>query len=262
MTAKEQPRIAVLLPCYNEAAAIAQTIADFRAALPEATIYVYDNNSHDATAEIARASGAVVRTERMQGKGHVVRRMFADIDADIYVMADGDATYEAAAAPKLIALLQDGWPVLGIIDQPITRERWVGAIGQPTQFNGRPATTRRCRTLDDVILATTSPHLFTEHQADHFLGLAGKVARRRIIYGGDCYNYGLVASGHVDLVVEAGLKLYDFAALVPIVEGAGGNMCDWHGHPLNADSSGEVIALGDPARLEDVLEALAHQHCA
>jgi histidinol phosphatase-like enzyme (inositol monophosphatase family) len=162
----------------------------------------------------------------------------------------------------LIALLQDGWPVLGIIDQPITRERWVGAIGQPTQFNGRPATTRRCRTLDDVILATTSPHLFTEHQADHFLGLAGKVARRRIIYGGDCYNYGLVASGHVDLVVEAGLKLHDFAALVPIVEGAGGNMCDWHGHPLNADSSGEVIALGDPARLEDVLEALAHQHCA
>lgn len=107
MTAKEHPRIAVLLPCYNEAAAIGQTISDFRAALPEATIYVYDNNSQDATADIARAAGAVVRTERMQGKGHVVRRMFADIDADIYVMADGDATYEAAAAPRLIALLRD-----------------------------------------------------------------------------------------------------------------------------------------------------------
>lgn len=107
MTAITSPRVAVLLPCYNEAAAIAQTVADFRAALPEATIYVYDNNSTDATVEVAKAAGAVVRTERMQGKGNVVRRMFADIDADIYIMADGDATYEAAAAPGLISLLVD-----------------------------------------------------------------------------------------------------------------------------------------------------------
>ena len=107
MTANEHPRVAILLPCYNEAAAIGQTIADFRAALPGATIYVYDNNSSDGTAEIARAAGAVVRTERMQGKGHVVRRMFADVEADIYIMADGDATYEAAAAPGLIALLRE-----------------------------------------------------------------------------------------------------------------------------------------------------------
>jgi glycosyltransferase involved in cell wall biosynthesis len=100
-------RIAVLLPCYNEDAAIGQTVADFRAALPDATIYVYDNNSKDRTVEVARVAGAVVRTERMQGKGNVVRRMFADIDADVYVMADGDATYEAAAAPKLVAQLVD-----------------------------------------------------------------------------------------------------------------------------------------------------------
>ena len=101
------PRIAVLLPCYNEEAAIAQTVAGFRAALPDAAIYVYDNNSADRTVEVARAAGAVVRSERMQGKGHVVRRMFADIDADIYVMADGDATYDAASAPRLIAHLLD-----------------------------------------------------------------------------------------------------------------------------------------------------------
>ena len=100
-------RIAVLLPCYNEEAAIAQTIAGFRAALPAATIYVYDNNSGDRTREVAAEAGAVVRTERMQGKGHVVRRMFADIEADIYVMADGDATYDAAAAPALVAKLLD-----------------------------------------------------------------------------------------------------------------------------------------------------------
>ena len=95
-------RIAVLLPCYNEEAAIARTVAGFRAALPEAAIYVYDNNSSDRTGEVAAAAGAVVRTERMQGKGHVVRRMFADVEADVYVMADGDSTYDAAAAPALV----------------------------------------------------------------------------------------------------------------------------------------------------------------
>ncbi len=98
-------RIAVLLPCYNEEAAIAQTIAGFRASLPDATIHVYDNNSADRTRDVAAAAGAVVRTERMQGKGHVVRRMFADIEADVYVMADGDATYDAAAAPELVRCL-------------------------------------------------------------------------------------------------------------------------------------------------------------
>ena len=102
-----EPRIAVLLPCYNEDAAIAQTVAGFRAALPNATIYVYDNNSKDRTVEVAQAAGAVVRTERMQGKGNVVRRMFADVDADVYVMADGDATYDAEAAPQLVKRLID-----------------------------------------------------------------------------------------------------------------------------------------------------------
>ena len=98
-------RIAVLLPCYNEERAIGQTVAGFRAALPDATIYVYDNNSTDRSRDMAMAAGAVVRAVRQQGKGHVVRRMFADIDADIYVMADGDATYEAAAAPAMIAMM-------------------------------------------------------------------------------------------------------------------------------------------------------------
>ncbi len=98
-------RIAVLLPCYNEEAAIGQTVAGFRAALPGATIYVYDNNSSDRTMAVAAAAGAVVRSERRQGKGAVVRRMFADINADVYVMADGDATYEAGAAPRLVDLL-------------------------------------------------------------------------------------------------------------------------------------------------------------
>ncbi|MBC2776240.1 histidinol-phosphatase [Parasphingopyxis marina] len=160
----------------------------------------------------------------------------------------------------LIALLQDGWPVLGIIDQPIARERWVGAIGAATTFNGEPVRTRPCRALAQASLATTSPHAFDSHEGEHFLHLAGKVAPRRIIYGGDCYNYGLVASGHIDIVVEANLALHDFAALAPIIEGAGGQMADWNGEPLSGDTDGRVIALGDPARLDDVLEALHADH--
>lgn len=100
-------RTAVLIPCYNEELAIAQVVTDFRRALPHATIYVYDNNSKDRTVEVARAAGAVVRTEGLQGKGNVIRRMFADIEADIYVLVDGDATYDAASAPKLIQTLLD-----------------------------------------------------------------------------------------------------------------------------------------------------------
>jgi len=101
----QSPKIAVVLPCYNEEAAIGATVAGFRAALPGATIYVYDNNSADRTSEIATQAGAVVRMERQQGKGHVVRRMFADIDADVYVMADGDLTYDPKSAPQMVDLL-------------------------------------------------------------------------------------------------------------------------------------------------------------
>jgi len=98
-------RIAVLVPCFNEEAAVATVVADFRKALPSATIYVYDNNSSDRTVAVARAAGAEVRGERRQGKGHVVRRMFADVDADVYVLVDGDATYDAPSAPRMIERL-------------------------------------------------------------------------------------------------------------------------------------------------------------
>src|ERR1700722_6160901 len=94
--------VAVLVPCYNEERAIAKVVADFRAALPAATVYVYDNNSTDGTAEVAKRAGAVVRRETHQGKGHVVRRMFNDIEADIYVLVDGDATYDAQSAPAMV----------------------------------------------------------------------------------------------------------------------------------------------------------------
>ena len=100
-------KIAVLIPCYNEEAAISKTVADFRHALPDSKIYVYDNNSRDRTVEVARDAGAIVRKEPLQGKGNVVRRMFSDIEADIYVLVDGDATYDASYAPKMVKLLCD-----------------------------------------------------------------------------------------------------------------------------------------------------------
>jgi histidinol phosphatase-like enzyme (inositol monophosphatase family) len=160
----------------------------------------------------------------------------------------------------LIALVVEGWPVLGVIDQPILGERWIGATGRPTTFNGQPARSRACRRLADATLATTGPQYFDDHDGAHFMSLAARTDHRRMVMGGDCYNYALLASGHVDVVCEANLKLHDWAALVPVVEGAGGTMCDWNGDPLHAGSSGHVLALGDPARVDDVVEALACTH--
>ena len=156
----------------------------------------------------------------------------------------------------LIALLEDGFPVLGVIDQAILGERWLGVAGQSTTLNGTPVRTRPCRAMEDATIATTGPHYFTVEQGNRFMALAGITDHKRMVMGGDCYNYAMLASGHIDMVVEAGLKLHDFAALVPVVEGAGGVMSDWNGDPLHAGSDGHVIALGDPARLEDVVEAL------
>ena len=156
----------------------------------------------------------------------------------------------------LIALVKEGWPVLGVIDQAILGERWIGITGKPTTFNGQPVRTRPCPSLAEAALATTGPHYFDDHQGEHFMALAAKTDHKRMVMGGDCYNYAMLASGHLDVVCEANLKLHDFAALIPVVEGAGGIMCDWNGDPLHAASDGTVLALGDPARLEDVIEAL------
>ena len=156
----------------------------------------------------------------------------------------------------LIGLLVDGFPVLGVIDQPILGERWLGVAGQPTTLNGEAIAVRPCRQLADATLATTGPQYFTQAEGDQFMALAQKTDHKRMVMGGDCYNYAMLATGFVDVVLESGLKLHDFAALVPVVEGAGGMMCDWNGEPLHAGSDGHVLAIGDPARLEDVLAAL------
>jgi inositol-phosphate phosphatase/L-galactose 1-phosphate phosphatase/histidinol-phosphatase len=155
----------------------------------------------------------------------------------------------------LIALIEGGRPILGVIDQPIARDRWLGAAGRPTTLNGVPARTRGCGALSLAHLATTGPNYFAGADGVAFDRLRSQA--RDTLWGGDCHNYGLLASGHLDLVVEAGLKLHDYAALVPVVEGAGGRMTDWQGAPLSATSDGRVIAAGDPALLEATVAALA-----
>ncbi len=155
----------------------------------------------------------------------------------------------------IIALLHGGVPVLGVIDQPIVGDRWVGAAGHGTTFNGAAARVRACPSLGAAILGTTSPDAFAGDDFAAFRRVAGGV--KIPIYGGDCYSYGLVAAGHLDLVVESGLKLYDWAGLVPVVVGAGGVMTDWSGRPLALGSDGRVVAAGDPACHAAALARLA-----
>ena len=156
----------------------------------------------------------------------------------------------------LIALLEDGRPILGILDQPITGERWTGVHDQPTRFqgpHGRPGC-RPCATLDQAELSCTAPEIFTQDETDRWRRL--QAATRRTSWGGDCYAYGLLALGGVDVIAEAGLKPWDWAALVPIVEGAGGSLTDWDGTPLHEHGDGRVLALGNPALLPQAIALL------
>lgn len=143
----------------------------------------------------------------------------------------------------LIGLCHRGRPVLGIIDQPILRERWLGHTGAQSTLNGRPIATRACASLSNAYLYSTAPSMFTDSLAPRHLKLAQVVKNLR--WGGDCYAYGLCALGHVDLVVEASLKQYDYAALGPVIEGAGGVCTDWAGKPLDLHSDGTIVAAGD-----------------
>ncbi len=143
----------------------------------------------------------------------------------------------------LIALCENKIPVLGMIDQPIMHERWVGIKGEVTTLNGEPCQTRRCPSLAKAICASTSPGMFFNHKDQDFIK-KWRDSANFIVWGGDCYSYGLLASGSIDLIIEADMKPYDFAALVPIVEGAGGKMYDWNGKDLTLSSDGKVAALG------------------
>ena len=147
----------------------------------------------------------------------------------------------------LVALLEDGVPIIGIIDASALNDRWVGARGRQATLNGVPTTTRACHTLEGAWSASSSPFMFDEgHPRDAYTRLAAYFGRRQI-FSGNCVAYGLLASGHIDVVVEANNGIYDFMALVPIIEGAGGRITDWNGDALCMNSDGTTLATGDAA---------------
>jgi len=155
----------------------------------------------------------------------------------------------------LIALMDGGRPVLGLMDLPAIGERWLGVSGRPTAFNGKPVRARPCAALRDAWLYATSPHMFEERDFPAFERLRKRA--RRVVYGAECMSYGLLAMGLVDLVCEGTMKLYDYAAMVPIVEGAGGVITDWRGRALGSEGDGTVLAAGDAGLHAAALKVLA-----
>ena len=155
----------------------------------------------------------------------------------------------------LIGLCHRGTPRLGIVDQPVLKERWVGVAGRPSTLNGTRIAVRACPELKLALLNATSPDMFAGDDAARFDRLRRAV--KLAMYGGDCYAYALLAAGFIDLVVEAGLKIYDYCPLVPVIEGAGGVITDWNGKPLGLSSGGHAIAAGDKAAHAAALKMLA-----
>jgi myo-inositol-1(or 4)-monophosphatase len=163
----------------------------------------------------------------------------------------------------LVALLDGDRPILGVIDQPVTRERWVGALGRRTRFSGTLGGhigCRACASLAEAELSCTSPDMMHGDAWPRWERLAGAV--RRTYWGGDCYAYGLLALGQIDIVAERSMKLWDWAALVPVVEGAGGRVTDWSGAALRPDGDGTVLAVGDKALLAPAMALLNHSSVA
>jgi histidinol phosphatase-like enzyme (inositol monophosphatase family) len=143
----------------------------------------------------------------------------------------------------LLALVHNNETILGVINQPISGERWLAYKGNGATLNGKKITTRKCSALKNATLCTTGPNYFSSKKLNIFNKIAEKV--RYTVYGGDCYSYGLLAAGHVDLVIESGLKAHDFLPLKTIIEEAGGIITDWNGHELGFESDGDVVAAGD-----------------
>ncbi len=154
----------------------------------------------------------------------------------------------------LLSLLKNQNPVLGLIDMPVLKERWFATSNAITRYNNSPCRSSDCSDLSSAKLISTTIDMFSDTQLQLFNKLSSKVALRR--FGGDCYCYGLLASGHVDLVVESDLKPYDYMAHVPIIEGSGGVISDWQGHPLRLDSGPQVVAAATPTLHQRALEYL------
>ncbi len=255
-------------PCPAEFVTLAERLAD--AARPVVRKYfrtpvAVDDKADSspvtiADREVEAAMRAILAAE-VPGHGILGEEHGSDnCDAEwVWVLdpIDGTAAFITGKPSfgTLVALAHRGRPVLGIIDQAFTDERWLGAAGRPTTLNGQTAKVRVCPDLAHAYAFTTAPELFGPDTRPAWDRIAARVKRTR--YGCDCYAYALLASGFVDVVVEAGLKPYDYAALAPVIEGAGGIMTDWSGNPLTIASDGRVIATGDRRVHAEALAVLA-----
>ncbi len=210
----------------------------------------------EAEAEMRRMIEDAFPDHGILGEEHGAERLDA---THVWVLDPIDGTKSFVTGKPLfgtlIALLREGTPIVGVIDMPALAERWVGVEGRPTTFNGRPARVRPCPDLGRAWLYASSPHMFPGADAEAFERL--RLECRAGIYGADCYAYGLLASGTVDLVCEATTQPYDYCALVPVVTGAGGMISDWRGRPLGLHSDGRVLAAGDEGAHATAREVLA-----
>jgi inositol-phosphate phosphatase / L-galactose 1-phosphate phosphatase / histidinol-phosphatase len=154
----------------------------------------------------------------------------------------------------LIALTSAGRPLVGVIDMPVLDDCWIGAVGRPTTLNGQPVKARACADIGEAYLSTISPQLFEPRGLAQFEAVRKRA--KSTTYGGDCYQYAMVATGFLDVVIEQGLGIYDYMALVPVVEGAGGAIADWQGQALTTGSSGEVVAAGSRRVLDQAISLM------
>lgn len=243
-------------PPYGEFEALAHRLADAAGAVQRryfrspVSVETKDDDSpvtvadREAEAAMRDLIAKVFPGHGIYGEEHGQERLDAEF---VWVLDPIDGTKSFITGRPLfgtlIALAHAGQPVLGVIDQAILGERWLGVAGSGSSHNGRPVQVRPCPRLADAVLLTTSPDLFEPEESAAFTRVHERV--RLPLYGGDCYGYGQLALGFVDLVIEAGLAPYDFMALTPVVEGAGGQLTDWQGRALDLRSSGQVIAAGD-----------------
>jgi myo-inositol-1(or 4)-monophosphatase len=255
---------AAFLPIAEAAADLAGQVIRplFRSAL-----LVEAKGDASPVTEADRAAERAIRAllaERLPSHG-VIGEEYGNHQADaewVWVLDPIDGTRAFVTGRPLfgtlIGLLHRGVPVLGLIDQPVTGERWIGLAGERTRFRsplGGVPGCRPCAALAEAELSCTSPDMFDAATAPRFAAV--KAAARRTTWGGDCIAYGLVALGLVDVVVDATMKPWDWAALVPVVEGAGGRCTDWSGRPLRLEGDGTVLAVGDPALLPQVSNILS-----
>jgi inositol-phosphate phosphatase/L-galactose 1-phosphate phosphatase/histidinol-phosphatase len=256
-----EPALAALVPFAHRLADVAAAVVGryYRTAVSVETkadaspVTIADREAERAMRELIRAS---YPEHGIEGEELGAERADAELVWHLDPI-DGTKSFITGRPlfGTLIGLSRAGVPLLGVIDQCVSGERWLGRVGESSSWNGQPIRVRSCRTLRDAVLSVTSPRMFGAAERSAVARVEDAV--RFPVYGGDCYAYGLLAMGFIDLIVEADLDAYDFMALVPVIEGAGGIVTDWQGAPLSRASDGRIVAAGDRRVHESALKLLA-----